>query len=195
MGEVYRASNPRLKRDLAIKLLPSAFSSDAERLRRFELEAHAAGALNHPNILTNADIGSHDNSPYVVSELLEGETLREMVNIAVNQRKAIDYALQSSRACGCSRERNSPPRPQAREHLYHKRRSRKGSGFRVSKAHPIATSYRFDPSTARKEVLKEILPADAACIWPLNSVLMTPDGKGIFTRLGGYIPISTWSTG
>src|SRR6266705_3292392 len=77
MGEVYRARDTRLGRDVAVKVLPSSFSADADRLRRFEQEACAAGALNHPNILSIHDIGTHNGSPYVVSELLEGETLRE----------------------------------------------------------------------------------------------------------------------
>src|ERR671937_1833782 len=77
MGEVYRARDTRLGRDVAVKVLPSSFSTDADRLRRFEQEACAAGALNHPNILIVHDIGTHDGSPYIVSELLEGGTLRE----------------------------------------------------------------------------------------------------------------------
>ena len=76
MGEVYRAHDPRLGRDVAIKVLPPAYSLDADRLHRFELEARAAAALNHPNILAVFDIGQHDGAPYIVSELLEGETLR-----------------------------------------------------------------------------------------------------------------------
>src|SRR5215475_14272032 len=75
MGEVYRARDARLKRDVAIKVLPASFSADPDRLRRFEQEAQAAGSLNHPNILAVYDVGTHDGSPYVVSELLEGETL------------------------------------------------------------------------------------------------------------------------
>src|SRR5450756_1181507 len=77
MGEVYRAKDTRLGRNVAVKVLPPGFSGDADRLRRFEQEARAAGALSHPNILTIHDIGSHEGCPYVVSELLEGETLRE----------------------------------------------------------------------------------------------------------------------
>src|ERR1700745_3246062 len=77
MGEVYRARDEKLNRDVAIKVLPATYSQDAERLRRFEQEAQAAGALNHPNILAVYDVGSCDDAPYVVSELLEGETLRE----------------------------------------------------------------------------------------------------------------------
>ena len=97
MGEVYRARDTKLGRDVAIKVLPAAFSADAERLRRFEQEAQAAGALNHPNILVIFHIGTHEGAPYIVSELLEGETLRErMAGAALPQRKAIDYALQTA---------------------------------------------------------------------------------------------------
>ena len=78
MGEVYRARDPRLGREVAIKVLPPQFATDAERLRRFEQEARAAAALNHPNILAIYDLGTQANgSPYIVSELLDGETLRE----------------------------------------------------------------------------------------------------------------------
>src|SRR5215510_4182466 len=95
MGEVYRARDTRLGRDVAIKVLPASFSDDAERLHRFQQEACAAGALNHPNILSIYDTGAHDGSPYVVSELLEGQSLRQrMSGTIVPQRKAIDYALQ-----------------------------------------------------------------------------------------------------
>src|SRR6266849_454456 len=80
MGEVYRARDTRLGRDVAIKLLPPAFSRDQDRLRRFEQEARAAAALNHPNILAVYDIGNSEGIPYMVSELLEGETLRERLH-------------------------------------------------------------------------------------------------------------------
>ena len=80
MGEVYRARDPRLGRDVAIKVLPAGVALDPERLQRFEQEARAAAALNHPNILAVHDIGQHDGSPYLVSELLEGETLRQRLN-------------------------------------------------------------------------------------------------------------------
>src|SRR3984957_18398677 len=77
MGEVYRARGVRLNRDVAVKVLPEAFSRDAERLRRFQQEAQAAAALNHPNILAVHDFGEHQGAPYIVTEFLEGETLRE----------------------------------------------------------------------------------------------------------------------
>jgi len=76
MGEVYRARDTSLKRDVAIKVLPASYSLDPDRLRRFQLEAEAAATLNHPNILSIFHIGQQDSSPYIVTELLEGETLR-----------------------------------------------------------------------------------------------------------------------
>src|SRR5574341_1337772 len=76
MGEVYRARDPRLGREVAIKILPSDVSLDPDRLQRFEQEARAAGILNHPNLLAVHDIGRIDGTPYLVTELLEGETLR-----------------------------------------------------------------------------------------------------------------------
>ena len=95
MGEVHKARDPRLGRDVAIKVLPTLFSRDPDRLRRFEQEARAASALNHPGILTVYDIGEHDGSPYVVAELLEGQTLRERIaSTPLPIRKALDYAIQ-----------------------------------------------------------------------------------------------------
>lgn len=89
MGVVYRARDSRLGREVAIKVLPASFSSDPERLKRFEQEARAASALNHTNILTVFDIGSHEGSPYLVMELLEGETLRErLTNSATRKSKS-----------------------------------------------------------------------------------------------------------
>src|SRR4029078_2186302 len=80
MGEVYRAFDPRLNREVAIKVLPASFSNNEERLRRFELEAQAAGGLRHPNILGRYDVNTHDGSPYVVAELWVGETLRDAMD-------------------------------------------------------------------------------------------------------------------
>jgi eukaryotic-like serine/threonine-protein kinase len=106
MGEVYRARDTKLGRDVAIKVLPAAFSENSERLRRFEQEAQAAGALNHPNILSIYHIGTHGGAPYIVSELLEGETLRERIAGAMlPQRKAIDYALQIAKGLAAAHEK------------------------------------------------------------------------------------------
>jgi Tol biopolymer transport system component/tRNA A-37 threonylcarbamoyl transferase component Bud32 len=106
MGEVYRAQDTRLGRDVAIKVLPASFSSDTERLRRFEQEARAAGALNHPNVLAIYDIGTHDGAPYLVTELLEGETLRERLqNGSLPLRKALDIAIQAARGVGAAHDK------------------------------------------------------------------------------------------
>ncbi len=95
MGEVYRARDTRLGRDVAIKVLPQSFASDADRLGRFEQEARTVAALNHPNILGVYDIGQDQGSPYMVCELLDGETLREkMQEGPLSQRRALEYASQ-----------------------------------------------------------------------------------------------------
>jgi len=95
MGEVYRALDTRLDRIVAVKVLPSSFTSDADRLQRFEREARSVAALNHPNILAVHDIGTHDGAPYMVCELLEGETLRERLQGGVlSPRKAVEIAVQ-----------------------------------------------------------------------------------------------------
>lgn len=80
MGEVFRARDTRLNRDVAVKVLPRDFVADSDRLRRFEQEAKALAALNHPNVRTIHDAGVHDGAPYLVSELLEGKTLRDEMN-------------------------------------------------------------------------------------------------------------------
>jgi Tol biopolymer transport system component len=106
MGEVYRARDTELGRDVAVKVLPPSFSADLDRLHRFQQEACAAGALNHPNILSIYDVGKHDGSPYVVSELLEGETLRKRIaGSPLAQRRAIDYALQIAHGLAAAHEK------------------------------------------------------------------------------------------
>ena len=106
MGEVYRASDVKLNREVAVKVLPAAYSANTDRLRRFEQEAQAAGALNHPNILAVHDVGDHEGSPYVVSELLEGETLREIISRGpLPQRKVIDYATMIAHGLAAAHEK------------------------------------------------------------------------------------------
>jgi len=106
MGEVYRACDPRLGRDVAIKVLPAEFAADPERLRRFEQEARAVAGLSHPNILALYDIGAHEGSPFIVSELLEGETLRERLTAgALPLRKAVEVAVQMARGLAAAHEK------------------------------------------------------------------------------------------
>ena len=119
MGEVYLARDPKINRDVAIKVLPSAFSDDKERLDRFEQEAQAAGALNHPNILAIYDVDTSDGSPYVVSELLEGETLRSVLAGGVLPiRKATDYALQAAYGLAAAHEKGIIHRDLKPENLF-----------------------------------------------------------------------------
>jgi Tol biopolymer transport system component len=119
MGEVYRAKDPRLGREVAIKVLPASFSQDADRLRRFELEARAAGVLNHPNITAVYDIGTHGETTYVVSELLEGETLRgRLSGGALPPRRATDYALQIAHGLAAAHEKGIVHRDLKPENLF-----------------------------------------------------------------------------
>ena len=119
MGEVYLAHDEKINRDVALKVLPSAFSQDPDRLLRFEQEAQAAGALNHPNILAVHDVGMNNGSPYIVSELLDGEELREQLKAgALTQRKALDYAKQIAEGLAAAHERGITHRDLKPENLF-----------------------------------------------------------------------------
>src|SRR6476646_4792248 len=119
MGEVYRARDKALGRDVAIKVLPGAFSADPDRLKRFEQEAQAAGSLNHPNILVIYHVGTNNGAPYIVSELLDGESLRERISGApLPQRKAIDYALQIAHGLAAAHEKGIVHRDLKPENLF-----------------------------------------------------------------------------
>jgi serine/threonine protein kinase/Tol biopolymer transport system component len=119
MGEVYRARDSRLNRDVAIKILPGSFSADPDRLQRFAQECRAAAALNDPNILAIYDIGEDGGVPYVVSELLEGETLRDRLrNGAVASRKVIEWAQQIARGLAAAHEKGIVHRDLKPENLF-----------------------------------------------------------------------------
>jgi Tol biopolymer transport system component len=106
MGEVYRARDARLNREVAIKVLPAAFARDPERMRRFKQEAQSVAALNHPNILAIHDFGEHEGSPYIVTEFLEGETLRERLRSgALLARKATEIGGQVARGLAAAHEK------------------------------------------------------------------------------------------
>ncbi|MET0619875.1 MAG: serine/threonine-protein kinase, partial [Thermoanaerobaculia bacterium] len=106
MGEVYRARDSRLGRDVAVKVLPASVAARADRLHRFEQEARAAGLLNHPNLTAVYDIGSHDGAPYVVQELLEGKTLADVLAAGrPTIRKAIEYARQIAQGLAAAHEK------------------------------------------------------------------------------------------
>ena len=121
MGEVYRARDSRLGREVALKILPAAFASDPDRVRRFEQEGRAAAALNHPNIVVIYDAGSEGGVFYVATELLEGETLRERLagsRAARSQSHRLCHPDRARFGCG-ARERHHSSRSEARESVPH----------------------------------------------------------------------------
>ena len=119
MGEVYRALDTRLERNVAIKILPESFASDNERLERFKQESRATAALNHPNILAVYDIGDDRGTPYVVCELLEGETLRDRLRSGpLTARKAIDYGQQIARGLAAAHEKGIVHRDLKPENIF-----------------------------------------------------------------------------
>jgi eukaryotic-like serine/threonine-protein kinase len=119
MGEVYRARDTRLNRSVAVKILPASFASDPDRLRRFEQEARAVAALNHPNILAIHDIGTQEGTSYLVSEFLEGNTLRtQLANGALATRKAIEYALQIAQGLAAAHDKGIVHRDLKPENIF-----------------------------------------------------------------------------
>jgi len=119
MGEVYRARDTRLLRDVALKVLPASFTNDPERLRRFEQEARAVAALNHPNIVSVYDVGNADGVHYIISELLEGDTLRQrIVPSGMPPRKAIELAVQLAHGLAAAHERGIVHRDLKPENIF-----------------------------------------------------------------------------
>jgi Tol biopolymer transport system component len=119
MGEVYRARDTRLGRDVALKVIHAGVARDPDRIKRFEQEARAAGALSHPNVCAIYDIGTHDGSPFVVMELMEGESLREKLRAgALPVRKAIDYAAQAAHGLAAAHEKGIIHRDLKPENLF-----------------------------------------------------------------------------
>ena len=119
MGEVYRAHDTRLDREVAIKVLPESLTADPDRLRRFEQEAKATAALNHPNILAVYQMATHEDASYMVSELLEGETLRERLRRGpIPLRKAIDYAIQIAHGLAAAHDKGITHRDLKPENLF-----------------------------------------------------------------------------
>jgi len=119
MAEVYRARDARLGREVALKVLPEAFAADSGRVQRFEREARAISLLNHPNILAVFDVGTHEGLPYLVTELLEGETLYQRLRHGpLTQRKAIDFAQQTAKGLAAAHEKGVVHRDLKPENLF-----------------------------------------------------------------------------
>lgn len=150
MGEVYRARDTTLGRDVAIKVLPALLSRDADRLRRFEQEARAAAALNHPNILAVFQMGTYQGAPYLVSELLEGSTLREqLMRGAMPVRKAIEYGTQIARGLAAAHDKGIVHRDLKPENLFVSKDGRvKILDFGLAKLTPCPAMTDRDTPTA-----------------------------------------------
>ena len=119
MGEVYRARDSKLKREVAVKVLPQSLAADADALARFEREALAVAALSHPNILAIFDFGTHEGMAYAVMELLEGETLRGKLDAGpIAQKQAVDYALQVVKGLSAAHEKGIVHRDLKPENLF-----------------------------------------------------------------------------
>jgi serine/threonine protein kinase len=119
MGEVYRARDTRLNRDVAIKVLPKLVCAEPDRLQRFEIEAKAAAALSHPNILAVFQMGTHDGAPYLVTELLEGKTLGECLRRApLPLRQAIQFGVQIAHGLAAAHEKGIVHRDLKPENLF-----------------------------------------------------------------------------
>ncbi|MGA2697685.1 MAG: protein kinase, partial [Terriglobales bacterium] len=119
MGEVYRARDARLGRDVALKILTESFANDPDRLHRFEVEARAVAGLNHPNILAVFDVGRYNGMPFLVSELLEGESLRALLDRGpLPQRKAIEYGVQIAHGLAAAHEKGIVHRDLKPENIF-----------------------------------------------------------------------------
>lgn len=142
MGEVYRGRDPRLGRAVAVKVLPEGAATDSDRLSRFQHEARAAGALNHPNILAVYDVGTHGSNPYLVTELLEGETLRQQLERgALPVRKAMDYGVQIAKGLSAAHHKGIVHRDLKPENLFVAEGwARKDSGFWAGETQPASGS-------------------------------------------------------
>jgi Tol biopolymer transport system component len=153
MGEVYRARDPRLGRVAAVKVLPSSLSADEKRLRRFEQEARAAGMLNHPNVLAIYDVGTHEGSPYLVSELLEGETLRARLEAGpIPVSKVFEYASHIAMGLAAAHDKGIVHRDLKPENLFLTRDGRvKILDFGLAKLTRPEMEHRTDAPTLLRD--------------------------------------------
>jgi Tol biopolymer transport system component len=150
MGEVYRGRDPRINREVAIKILPSGLATDPDRMRRFEQESRAAGAVNHPNLVTIFDTGAENGSPYLVMELLDGATLRTRIEEGIPQRKAIEYAIQIAHGLAAAHEKGIVHRDLKPENIFIGRDGRvKILDFGLAKLNP-ANDAQVDAATVAR---------------------------------------------
>jgi eukaryotic-like serine/threonine-protein kinase len=166
MGEVYRARDTRLDREVALKVLPESFALDPERLRRFESEAKAVAALNHPNILGIHDIGEQNGAPYIVTELLEGESLRaELEQGRLSARRAVDYAVQMAQGLSAAHDKNIIHRDLKPENVFVTREGRvKILDFGLAKLAPTLSGTDASDATLATSAGTPNLPTEAGTV-------------------------------
>jgi serine/threonine protein kinase/WD40 repeat protein len=188
MGEVYRARDPRLGREVAIKLVATEGEPSPDRLRRFETEARAAAALSHPNVVTVFDVGTHGGHPYLVLELLEGETLRETLRSGVPAlRQAVTWALEVSRGLAAAHERGIVHRDLKPENVFLTRDGRvKVLDFGLAKLHETLVSNGADREspTATKGTSPGVLLGTIGYMSPEQVKGETPDARTDVFALG-----------
>src|SRR5262249_51864175 len=186
MGEVFRARDTRLNRDVAIKVLPKDFLADGNRMRRFEQEAKTLAALNHPNILTIHDAGVHDSAPYLVSELLDGKPLREEMNPAtagLPVRKATDYALQIAHGLAAAHHKGIIHRDLKPENIFLTKDGRvKILDFGLAKLKEVERKNEL-----RVEGRPDAAPSQLSTQIPLNSTVVNTTEPGMVMGTPSYM--------
>ena len=188
MGEVYRARDPRLSREVAVKLITTDGTPSPDRLRRFEIEARAAAQLSHPNVVTVHDVGSHEGHPYLVLELLEGETLREALRGGVpSLRQAVTWALEVSRGLAAAHERGIVHRDLKPENVFITTDGRvKILDFGLAKLHEPLISDEADREspTATKRTSPGVLLGTVGYMSPEQVKGEAPDARTDIFALG-----------
>jgi serine/threonine protein kinase/Tol biopolymer transport system component len=190
MSEVYRASDPRIGREVALKVLPPTYAKFADRMHRFEQEARAIGALNHPNLLTIFDVGTADGKPYIVTELLEGQTLRAMLRdggppTRLPVRKAIDYGAQIAEGLAAAHERGIVHRDLKPENLFVTRDGRvKILDFGVAKLRSTGDFALSDDTTMEQDTSPGTVIGTVGYMSPEQVRGQSVDGRSDIFSLG-----------
>ncbi len=189
MGEVHRARDTRLGREVALKRMPAALARDKKMLQRFEVEARAVGSLNHPNILAVFDVGTHEDEPYVVSELLDGVTLRERMRaVRLSPRKAVDYAVQVARGLSAAHGKGIVHRDLKPENLFVTRDGRvKILDFGLAKLTEVFQRSVRDPWTPVPDTEPGLVLGTVGYMSPEQVRGVSADHRGDLFSLGAVL--------